>query len=157
MYRNIINGVKIKISIKVPVEWDCLRFRYPHAFKKSWTSQNSQKSGHSRLCNWRGKQPQWSRLPSLRITLNSEPFWMHEGILLDFQWPLRVDMDLPHLVGHRRVDGVVRQPLCHAIEWPCHLAKADGYSTGSTCDLYCFGILSGRQVGYLARSNLNHW
>lgn len=81
---------------------------------------------------------------------------MHEGILVDFQWPLRVDMDLPHLTGHRRVDGVVRQPLCHAIKSPSCLSKADGYNTRSTCDFFGFGILSGRQVGYLARSHLNH-
>lgn len=84
------------------------------------------------------------------------PFWMYEGTLLDLQWPLWLDMGLPHLVDHRRVDGVVQQPLCHAIEPPYHLPKTDRYNTRFTCDLYCFGILSGRQVGYLARSHFNH-
>lgn len=43
-----------------------------------------------------------------------------------------------------------------AIVSPYDLPKADRYDTRSICDLYCFGILSGRQVGYLAISNFNH-
>lgn len=117
--------------------------------------QNAEKSDHSRLCVTGDVNSHYDQDPQ-PYTRHWVPFRMYEGILFDFQLPLREDVGLPHSVAHRKVDGVISPPLCHAIQSPCRPPKADRYNTGSTGDLCCFRILSGRQVGYLAKSHVNY-
>lgn len=154
MYRNIINCVKIK------------NFSQSMSRVRLWDSDTHMPSKRSGWCRTHrnlaiadcvtGQANNHNGQGSHLYTWHWVPLWMYECILLDLQSPLWLDMDRPHLVGHRRVDDVVQQPLCHAVEPLYYLPKADGYNTRSTCDLYCLGILSGRQVGYLARNHLNH-
>lgn len=152
MYKNVINSVKIQISMRVLAECDSVW--------DSGTWISSTRAGWCRTHKGPTIPDCVTGEVNCRYGQDSHPYtwhwvplWRYKDIPFGFQLPLQEDVDFPHSVAHRKVDGVIWPPLFQALESPCWLPKADRCNTGYMGNLCCFGILSGRQVGYLSQKS----